>query len=490
MRREDLFDAIGMVDDQRLARCDEERLPSVVSHKEDLKMSNGYTFTVKPKRSRMPKVLLIAAIIAAMVLMMGCAWVVYLKIASHPDYPVVESSEISADAIKLSISDVTKTGMNVYVAIEGFDREHAVYMQVNGPFVLEKQSDSGWEKLPVLIDDPEWDSDTMWTEGEAEWCVDWSAVYGVLDSGTYRYTIDLLKDNEPVSVEFTIDTELDTPLSAQLQAILEAGSYYIRYTTRNEVGSLKNLSRDEKKMLEYENNVWVYEYLKSEEDMMHLIYCDDTLWVGMMYQDGVKYTLDHEGDDRTKPITGWNPWPDMDMNRLTEWIHILIADLEGWDAAYGEDGALISLSRKSTNGRFDNLDVEVTYYETWEFRTGNGIGAAEIIAEQNVDAVQVFSWEKDRESMKSLDVEYVNVTALPISTASEAIERAKAECTTQYDKIIAYRDEDAGMWKVEFQIMYGYQGYQYIYLNDDGITQMVSGMGSKVSVWKEQYPDP
>ena len=62
----------------------------------------------------------------------------------------------------------------------------------------------------------------------------------------------------------------------------------------------------------------------------------------------------------------------------------------------------------------------------------------------------------------------------------EAIERVKAECTVQYDKIVVYRDEEAGMWK----------GYQYIYLNDDGITQMVSGAGSKVPEWQDQYPNP
>ena len=65
----------------------------------------------------------------------------------------------------------------------------------------------------------------------------------------------------------------------------------------------------------------------------------------------------------------------------------------------------------------------------------------------------------------------------------EAIERVKAECTVQYDKIVVYRDEEAGMWKVKFQIMYGYQGY--IYLNNDRITQMVSGAGSKVPEWQD-----
>lgn len=210
----------------------------------------------------------------------------------------------------------------------------------------------------------------------------------------------------------------------------------------------------------------------------------------MMYKDGIKYTLDHEGDDRTKPIIGWSPWPDMDMNRLTDWISMLTVDTDSWEAEYDAAGALTRLERRSHTGRYDDYDVEVTYIETWEFKTDNRSETAEKFAAQGVDTAQEFSWEEDQKNMKSLDVEYINTTVLPIHTASEAIERAKAECTVQYDKIIVYRDEEAGMWKVEFQIMYGYQGYQYIYLNDDGITQMVSGAGSKVPEWQDMYPNP
>ncbi|MBO4938904.1 MAG: hypothetical protein J6C98_07905 [Oscillospiraceae bacterium] len=46
------------------------------------------------------------------------------------------------------------------------------------------------------------------------------------------------------------------------------------------------------------------------------------------------------------------------------------------------------------------------------------------------------------------------------------------------------------MWKVVFQIMYGHQGYQYIYLNDDGIAQMVSAAGSKAPEWQALYLNP
>jgi len=492
MTREDLLLAIGSVEDSRLARCEKNRIPSMVIHEEDSKMKNGGNYSKKTSQNGMPKVWLIAAIIAVMVFMMGCAWVIHLTIAAHPDYPVTDAASISDDRIHVSVSDVTKTDMHVYVAIEGFEpgSEMAVYMLQSGPFVLEKRTDSGWEKLPVLVDDPEWDADKVWTDGNSDWIVNWSAIYGVLDSGTYRYTINLLEGHDPVSAEFTIGSELDTDLTGHLESILNADSYCVKYTIRNEFGSLENLSRDERELIENENAVWVHEYWRSGEDLMNLIYREDVLWVGMMYKDGIKYTLDHEGDDRTKPIIGWSPWPDMDMNRLTDWISMLTVDTDSWEAEYDAAGALTRLERRSHTGRYDDYDVEVTYIETWEFKTDNRSETAEKFAAQGVDTAQGFSWEEDQKNMKSLDVEYSNTTALPIHTASQAIERAKAECTVQYDKIIVYRDEEAGMWKVEFQILYGYQGYRYIYLNDDGITQMVSGAGSKVPEWQDMYPGP
>ena len=76
MTREDLLHAIGMVDDERLARCEKNRGPSMVIYEEDSKMEKGkYT-----KRNSMPRVWLIAAIIAAMVFMMGCAVAYYLRL--------------------------------------------------------------------------------------------------------------------------------------------------------------------------------------------------------------------------------------------------------------------------------------------------------------------------------------------------------------------------------------------------------------------------
>lgn len=72
MRREDLFHAIGMVEDDLLIRCETFRNPSVTVQRKDSKMNNGkYEPTGKPRSLR--RAWLIAAIILLMTLLMGSA---------------------------------------------------------------------------------------------------------------------------------------------------------------------------------------------------------------------------------------------------------------------------------------------------------------------------------------------------------------------------------------------------------------------------------
>ena len=68
MRREDLFLAIGKVEEERLARCEKRRRPSARTFEEDPVM-----------RNHIRKVWLIAAIIALMVLLMGSAVTALIK---------------------------------------------------------------------------------------------------------------------------------------------------------------------------------------------------------------------------------------------------------------------------------------------------------------------------------------------------------------------------------------------------------------------------
>lgn len=495
MTREDLLHAIGTVEESRLARCEKNRVPSMVISEEDTKMNKG-KFT---KRKGIPKVWLIAAIISAMVFMMGCAWVV-IKLAESPlfDYPLTESAEVDPDRIHLVVSDVTSTSMQITCSIDGVEQDKdAIYILRNGPFTLEKQTDAGWEQLSEKISDPLKDPDEVLTDGTLEWFVDWSAVYGILEPGVYRFTTTVLEGNVPMSTTFTVEaaaeqSNIGAELTKIAAEILDRDYYYVRFYEMFEFGSFENLTDDEKSFLEAEYGDYsVYEYLKYGNDMLHVIHEDKHVKMGQMYKDGIKYRLDHENDDSTNPVVGWSQWPDMDLENLTWWVSLLTNPDKEWVPQYAEDGTLEKITCTVHEDKFNNYyNVEVDHIQVFEFVKADPAKIAEIIGQENVNTSRTFSWEDDQKNMKALEVAFVNTSAHPISNASEAIARAMAECTVEHDKIVVYRDEEAGMWKVEFQIMYGYQGYQYIYLNDDGITQMVSGAGSKVPEWQDLYPDP
>ena len=443
---------------------------------------------------RKSRFLLIAAIMAISVLLMGSAVIIRLTLATAPEYPLLEPAEIQPENIHLSVSNVTSTSMQIHCSIDGIvEGVNDIFMQIDGPFLLEKQTENGWEPLTANIKDPTWDYDDMRTHGSAEWNVDWTAHYGILKGGTYRYTAVILEGNEPVSIEFRIEGEESADLQSLVEQILAQEHYHIRYTSYNEFGSMDNLSRDARTLIEseYQNVVWVDEYWKHGDDMLNVSCRNDQMWTGMMYRDGIKYQLDHERDDRSNPVRGWSPWPDGDMRWLTLWTDIINADSSTLNIEYREDGSLDRVTRAIYSPRFDDAyDVEVTHKEEWVFLADDPAEISAKIDGQNTDAVLSFSWAEDTGKMKSLAVTYKNTTAEPVTTATEAIKRAMAECTVEHDKILVYRDEDAQMWKVEFQIEYGYQGYQFIYLNDDGITKMVSALGSKVPEWKNLYPDP
>ena len=72
MRREDLFEAIGMMEESRLARCENNRNPSLVTHREESNMKHG-EYSANTKQKAMPRIWLIAAIVALILSLVGCA---------------------------------------------------------------------------------------------------------------------------------------------------------------------------------------------------------------------------------------------------------------------------------------------------------------------------------------------------------------------------------------------------------------------------------
>lgn len=444
--------------------------------------------TMKHKKMRP---ILIAAIIAMAVLLMGSAAFVRYTIATAPDFPTIDPANVPPEDIHLSVEKVTSTSMRVYCTIDGVEYGvNDIVILCNGPYTLEKMTAEGWNLLPIKVDDPQWDADEVVTTGSSDWTVDWAVRYGALSAGTYRYVTTVLEGNVPVSVEFVVDTDDgQNDLAELVNDLLKSEYYHIRYTSEKKFGSMDNLRHSDKELIrsEYENVVWTEEYWKLGEDLLYLSYRNDQIMTGMMYRNGIKYQLDHEDDDRRNPISGWSPWPDGDMFWLTNWTNLMEFDPAMLEIQLEANGILKRAVSVVVSEKFwDMYDVETTAIDTWEFLPTDRDEIMKAFVQQDVEKAREFSWIEDCEKMEAAAVEFVNTDVSPIETASDAIERAMAECTVEHDKVLVYRDETESMWKVEFQILYGYNGYQFVYLNDDGITQMVSNEGSKVTEWRDK----
>lgn len=97
-----------------------------------------------------------------------------------------------------------------------------------------------------------------------------------------------------------------------------------------------------------------------------------------------------------------------------------------------------------------------------------------------------FSYEEDAAIYKDGDPgvnpnEFVNVDVYPIEDQNAAVERAKNECTIEYNATSEYYDNDADIWRIDFFTLLQNENdtwatlgnCQSVYLNSDGITQLI-----------------
>ena len=120
MRREDLFIAIGMVEESRLARCENNRNPSEVTHREDSKMKNGGKYSTKSKRKGMPRILLIAALISLLSMTVAAAADVLIRIKYQDSFTnaTTEPASTGVTSIDPGKNDVPNVDMSKNGVIE------------------------------------------------------------------------------------------------------------------------------------------------------------------------------------------------------------------------------------------------------------------------------------------------------------------------------------------------------------------------------------
>lgn len=93
MTREDLLHAIGMVDDERLARCEKNRGLSMVIHEEDSKMKNG-KYSSSRRSAGVKRIWLVAAVIVLATVLMGSAIAALVSMNTNDVKVMTENGEI------------------------------------------------------------------------------------------------------------------------------------------------------------------------------------------------------------------------------------------------------------------------------------------------------------------------------------------------------------------------------------------------------------
>lgn len=93
MTREDLFEAIGMVEESRLARCEKRRNPDLVTHREDSIMNNG-KYSKSRRSDGVKRIWLVAAVIALATVLMGSAIAALVAMKTGDVKVMTENGEI------------------------------------------------------------------------------------------------------------------------------------------------------------------------------------------------------------------------------------------------------------------------------------------------------------------------------------------------------------------------------------------------------------
>ena len=469
------------------------------------------------------KILLIAAVVAALLALAGCAMAIHYVWAESPftSLPRLTGEDIHYEDIELTITGVSPTGIHLMCTIrnEAFpgenqdEAENAIEI-INGPFYLEKKTDTGWEELPKRIEDATWQKQEYITGGQLDLHYYWGLVYGRLNPGTYRLTTAVVEGQPEVRVEFDIadyanmtNAEAIQKCNDAIDTILNRECYHVYLSQLQEFGEIPEGIR-----MDDGQNTSYSEFWKSGADYLELFAWEEGQVVdGNMKKAGVKYRLDNETEyDSNTPVAGWSVWPALDDERLAWWAAYyepnavlfpegigVISDEEitFQRKTYDDDNQTETVSfrfddggnlKKIVSTRFEkrfyaeNAFVPVTNTMTIEICDTDAASISKKIADQDVNFYRDFSWEKDQKERTPLNVAFQNTEVSPVTNAPEAIAQAMKECNVDYTKIVVYRDEAAGMWRVEFQILYGHGGYQYVYLNNDGITQMIANAGAKV----------
>jgi hypothetical protein len=229
---------------------------------------------------------------------------------------------------------------------------------------------------------------------------------------------------------------------------------------------------------------------------------------GCMMRNGSRYDLEWSQNDVTSAVSGWKSNTYLDETNFKLWSFSLewydsrvedvvqngndISIIETYDfnnlyeateirLTFDESGKVIAMTRaylptRNCAQEDKIIDVEMVVRDT------TAAEIAKTIDDQDLSKPMPFSYADDvAEYPNAQKSGFKNTSAQSISTIEDAIHIASAECTLKthepdgeaYNIIEVLYDSSAKIWKVIFMWSQNTDEPQYIYLNEQGITQMI-----------------
>ena len=415
----------------------------------------------------------------------------------------------------LGAENATATGLTLVYCESGDGHKS---LTADEGFWIEKLVDDKWTLVTPkaeVTNAPAKEIHVSWTAKD-RLAVDWTDSYGALDYGFYRlgryHTVTMASgesETQHCYAKFRLyDPNQDALLSKctqALDALLNQDSYHI-YTFDWMTSSPDMDYYRQEEIWKNGNDYLSVSSYPMRNNLAEMKSVSGSLWRNAKY-----YGLEWSGDPVTSPVSSW--WLSSDGYMGGSNLDLWTFGFTWYDAQVAEvvqDGNTIRiLETYDFDTRFQYSEISLTFDDSGNLKgmvqsylpkrdstqsdkvideemvvfDTSAAEVRDVIQRQDVSAPIPFSYAEDAANHPDAQTSgFKNTAAKTVSNVNDAIALADKECTlpdrnagiaTPYYQVSVYRDADAGIWKVELFWWQDDECYQAVYMNDQGITQMI-----------------
>ncbi len=416
---------------------------------------------------------------------------------------------VSGWVFEVTGKDAKPAGMTVELDQWDTVQEKSGKLTTDESYWIEIWNGEAYEKLPQPAAKIDIGKTITIEEGShLVWDIDWTNTYGNLESGSYRLGKNMTYTNEAGEAEtvecyakfriFPQDmTSYIESAKAAVEELRTRDSYHLTLTDTS--------YGDDQEFGKCIENQW-----KNGEDFLEeLLYFDQegnlVAHKGYLMRHGRGYALTWKADNALSGVATWESidWLD-ELNRDLWAGQFEIFDANVYEVSGEGDTTHVFMAYGFNDGWFDKLSITVS--PAGKLTAAQRIGASsqealdkaaaqmtlevhdttaaeieKVITAQIVDKPVSFSWVEEQaahpagsEGVKTEG--FVNTKSQGTVTLRNVVSIAKKECTHDVEWLntaIVSRDEIADMWKVELRFSQDDTLCQTVYLNAEGITQLV-----------------